>query len=1465
MPAALYTVFRSQVVQNWVSQRVASWLSEELNTEVSVGGVNMTFFLDLVLEDIHIRDHHHNTLLYAGYLRAGVDEIDLEKRRIILNRLSLDHAFVALMRYYGEKSLNYQFIIGHFKSEKDSSPAASPWTFSINHIKLNCVRLVYNDHNARHPEEGMDYGKIDVDEIYMAASDFEVSRDTIRAKVHQLRAREKCGLILGSMRTDLEVNKHALIFRNTAVRTASSEMDLDLAFRFETWKDFSSFEEKVILETSIRQAVINGSDLGYFAPELKEFDECFTISAEASGRVDSLVSEQLSVVYGYHTLLNGSATLRGLPDLNNTYITADISNLSTHSSDLAAMKMPDGKGSVSLIAVPAEINKLGMIRMGGRFEGYFHDFNARVWLQCDLGRLDADLFMKGDYGRAPNTYSGHVRSEGFNIGALTDPSGRVGNIALDAEITGSGFAMETANVRLDGQVFLFEFNKYPYRNLGVNGTLARRIFNGELKARDPNLNMDFGGYVDFRDSIPVYDFTANLFLARLNRINLVESDSITDVQANITAHFMGTNVDNITGSITIENALYKDGGKDYRLEHFRLTALPGLYGSRSFFVKSDYVDAEFHGTFFFEDMELSVKQFIASHLPGITFKNDSLNKATRRQDFNFEIIFYNADPVLKYFIDDISVSPNTYLKGRFDSRDMDLRLDLSSEELIWRNTEFRNVYAHARSENRSIFINSGSSRLMLTDTAHIDQIVLDATINNDSLNYRLTWDNGPEGPRYASDIGGFVLFENGKTILGMRPSWFAIHDTTWNIHLGGNVSIDSTGATIPGIYIVSNKQGMEIKGRVSKDSAERIRVAFTKMNLNDFDYLTEKMGFDLDGIMEGYVDIWGILEKPVYSAKVNIARLAFNSSILGNARIMASWDQRDQGIRINSDVIYVGREGEMSPVKIEGLYYPDNKENALALNLYITNFNLRSLSRYLDGIAEIREGFASGSFTLTGPLSDPELIGKVQLMRTRFRVDYLNTVYSTAHKEIRVDKHGFYFDQLEILDQPYNNKAVCNGRITHTRFRDWNFDLEVYPQNLLCLNTSYSQNELFYGTAHASGYVHLTGNEKNLDVKLDIKTERGTQLFIPMDFSAEISENDFIIFTGSDSIGVRKVAENDLEGITMQGQFQVTDDAEVQILFDPSVGDRIRGRGNGNITMEITSDGRFLMTGDYTVKSGDYLFTFENVLNKRFVIEEGGTIRWTGDPYEADLNLKAIYRLKTSLNSLGYETQQGTVPVNCEISMSGLLTNPLFSFGVDLPGMRDVEKNMYLDIINQNLNYNFLTLLIVNSFYNPGVTAGGSGSSAVSNASMLGTIPSEVLSNQMSNWLSQISRKVDIGLNYRPGDQITQQEVEVALSTQLFNEVLKIEGNVGMGGANVNSPSKNSSNIVGDVNVEVRLSENTRLHVFNKSNQQDYLLNDVPYTQGVGVFYRKEFNTFKELFQRKKKKEKKEKNNKSKQ
>jgi hypothetical protein len=1460
MPASMYVMLRSPSVQQWLCNYATNYLTKQLGTKVSVGGVNIAYFFDLVLEDVYIQDSHKNTLLYAPRIRADISGINTSKQEVNLSKVELDGAFIALVKYKNEKKLNLQHIVDFFQSnDTTAKKPKAKWTINVDAVKLTDTRFRYNDQNLRHPKRGMDYSYIDVSDIDLDIDHVSVVGEDVRAHIHHLRAREKCGFNLLAFTAEVHVNSNFLEAKKVHIKTPSSELDLDLKFSYSTWDDYNHFIEKVMMEGNVRKSLLNIGDIGYFAPELQGFNLPVEVVAEVAGRVDSLGSRNIILKYGEGTRFLGNAFISGLPDFKNSYFYANVHSLTARYNDIARLNIPDNQGGTYHPELPQELLALGNIQLEGAIRGNYHDFETNVELNCNLGNATAAVRMRGEKGEGITNWEGRVVTNNFNIGKLAGAEELVTTLSMDASVQGSGFTRQSLLVKMNGKVSNLVFKDYPYKNITVNGDFTKNIFNGDLQSRDPNLNLDFSGYIDFNDSIPVYDFSSNVYLARLNKLNLINSDSITDVSCDITSHLQGKTIDDLYGTLSVANASYIDGSQRFTLNSFKLTALRSLLNYRTFIIKSDYVDATFKGYFYFADLGNAMIRYINPYLPGVFFANDTTQKVHPQQDFNFDITFYNASPVLKYFVDDINVSPNTRLKGDFNSGSNILNFTFYSEEFNYKKTRFIDFSSSAVTNKKNILFTSNCERVEISDSARIIKLALNADINNDSIRFGLFWDNAKDTNTNSADINGYCYFTRDKhTFIGLNESQFILSDTLWNLYSGGEVRIDSMGINVPGIYLISHTQQLEIKGRASKNPNDKLRLRFLNFNLSDFDNITGRYNFDLDGLIDGYVDVSNLFNTPSFFSDLHVKRLGFNGSQMGDATISSYWDMANSGIRMKAEVLYVGTSDTSHPVIVDGYIFPESRKNNFDLNILVTNFKLVTLSRYMKGIATILSGNASGSFTLRGPFNDPELKGKASMYRTGFRIDYLNTVYGCAHPEVRFDKNSISFDNLVLLDQPYMDTAICSGRITHKNFKDWTYDISINPKKFLCLNTGPSQNELFYGTGFITGFAHITGNESDVKIELDAKTEKDSRLFIPMNSSSEVTENNFITFKSPGDKSTPFVRKKDYAGVVLDLTLNVTDDAEVQVIFDPAVGDRIRGRGTGAIQMNYTSDGKFLMNGEFVVSSGDYLFTFENVLNKRFNIEQGGSIRWNGDPYNADLKLTAIYKLKASLATLGFE-QQGSVPVNCIIYMSGQLMNPTFTFGIDLPNMTDLLKSTYMSVIEQNMNYNFLTLLVVNSFYNPGVGLGGNNSQTAGNAGLLGKTSSEVLSNQMSNWLSQISKKVDIGINYRPGDQITQQEVELALSTQLFNDRVRIESNVGVGGGAAKAQTDNPTNIVGDVNVEVKLTDDTRLHVFNKSNQQDLFNQEAPYTQGVGVFYRREFNSFKELFQRKNKKKNKRK------
>ena len=289
--------------------------------------------------------------------------------------------------------------------------------------------------------------------------------------------------------------------------------------------------------------------------------------------------------------------------------------------------------------------------------------------------------------------------------------------------------------------------------------------------------------------------------------------------------------------------------------------------------------------------------------------------------------------------------------------------------------------------------------------------------------------------------------------------------------------------------------------------------------------------------------------------------------------------------------------------------------------------------------------------------------------------------------------------------------------------------------------------------------------------------------------------------------------------------------------------------------MDYNKEGNFNIFGDYYINKGSFFFNLQNMINKHFTIKKGGHISWTGDPYDAAINLKAVYKVRASLNGLESLTQldqsyyNKKVNVNCILVLSGKISDPVISFNIELPNAEDETKQLIYSAIDTSnrviMNEQMISLLVLNSFSfnrdNPSI------------AGSIGVSSFELLSNQLSNLLSKISDDFDIGVNYAPGDEISNEELEVALSTQLFNDRVLIDGNFGVRG---DKNTQKTSNIIGDVNVEVKVTKDGRLRVkaFNKSNNVELLNDYTPYTQGVGIFYRKEFDSFKEFFTLKKKK-----------
>ena len=433
------------------------------------------------------------------------------------------------------------------------------------------------------------------------------------------------------------------------------------------------------------------------------------------------------------------------------------------------------------------------------------------------------------------------------------------------------------------------------------------------------------------------------------------------------------------------------------------------------------------------------------------------------------------------------------------------------------------------------------------------------------------------------------------------------------------------------------------------------------------------------------------------------------------------------------------------------------------------------------------------------------------------------------------------------------NTGTLNGFIRHDNFKNMDYNLAVRSPKILALNTTMRHNDRFYGKAIVLGNIAITGHGNDVKLSGSATSLPETALTIVLGDDAEVARYDFVRFVEAvkDTVVKPVPAGREQEGgLVIDLIINATPDARLQMVYNTQISDMIRAQGEGTLRFEMDKQGNIYLSGNYVLEEGDYHFTVQNVINKRFSVEPGGSVAWSGSPYDAVLELNAVYKLKASLYELLVGSIENVnaslrVPVECIIKLSGELINPDIDFDIEFPDLENRLRDEMQQFFStqEDLNRQMLSLLVLGKFYTPEYVRG---SYETSTSSLIGNTASDLFSNQLSNWLSQIYKDLDIGFNYHPGNQITGDEIELALSTQIFNDRVSINGNIGN---NPNPRTMNNSELVGDFEINVKLTRNGKLQLkaYNKSNN-NLIYETAPYTQGLGVSYKENYNHIEELW-----------------
>ncbi len=1433
---SLWVLVQLPPVQTVLVSFVTKRISESTGFDVAVGRVDVRYPLEVLLYDVQVIDDRNDTLLFSKGVFLRSLNMELDSNRFHIGRLDVIEPLFQITFFEGDSLTNLDRLLANIPARNDTSASTLPVIVTGDDVRIRNGRFVYNDQSVADWESDADFDHVEVSGFYADISRVNVVDDNIDARIDGMRFQESCGFALEGLNGDFRMRTDTLELMRYRLETPGTRLIGDLQFTFEEWRDFSQFTDKVTMRGILTDSYVDFTDLALFAPELRYINRQVAVAGRFRGPVANLKVRNLAVGYEEVTRLNGRIDLTGLPDIDRTFIELTIDSLTTVKKELDGIPIPPFE-SLKTLNTPDNLATLGTVNFNGKFTGFLNDFVAFGTLNTAIGSINTDIKLQ----ELPNdyAYNGELQTVAFDLGKFYRTT-NLGKVTSTLRLKGKGLTRADLDASIEGHIASITAMGYTYRDIETRGEFRQDFFNGVLSISDNNIDLDFNGLIDFTGAMPRFDFMTSITHLDPIALNLVDLRDYTSLSGDFRIEATGVTFNEVNGRIVGDSVKFCTARAEYPIEYLELSMEQNASVGKRFVLDSDIASGRLEGKFDFTGLESGVRHIIADIVPHI----EAPNQAKRgREDFYLEVNVHNFEAVSQVFLPELFLAPKSRFSLLMDDLTGDFKTTFTTDRIAYEDYALDTLLLDVSHPDQSLYITLQAAKADFGGGIVMPTLVVDAYNERDTVYTNLSWGKTTDVLRgdlaLVSNIRGNRSVSNALNGLNVY-----FNDERWSLQNQAFINVDSSRVAVDNFFLSKGSEFVKIDGAVSELPEERLRVDLQGFQLSNFNGLLSEQGIEQYGLLTGDFEVRDVYQSTLITCDVLALDYTVNGYLVGDVCAESSWDPVLKRLLLAGDI----DRQKLRQLTFSGFYTPGNEASPLDLTVGLKDLPLNLANAFLDeSYAEIG-GTANGTVAVTGKVDSPKLNGEVALSQASVRVDYLNTTYF-IDDAVEVSEDMFTFD-FPILDED-GNAGFAVGAVIHDEFDDWNFDLflDLEKSPFLLMNTTAAMNGLYFGKAYATGFVNVGGTLDDLVIDVTARSERGTTIALPLDGAEDITFEEFISFIDADAPEVEE-EDIDLSGIRMNFQLDITPDAQFRIIFDEVVGDEISGRGRGAIRMEINNLNTFNMYGTVEVDQGRYLFTLKNLINKEFEVKPGGTITWFGDPLAADINLDAIYKVNTSLYDLFPEESEQLrqrIPVHLNMLLTGKLMSPLIGFDITLPTSDDLTRARLAGTLNneQEVNRQAFSLLVLRRFISPPDIAKTNTSLGLAENS------TELITSQLSNWLSQISDDFDIGVNYSPGDQISSDELAIALSTQLFNDRLLLSGNFGVQQAPTAAGTENSSNLIGDIRIEYKVTPKgkIRLIVYNQSNEFDLVRNrQNNYTQGMGIVYQEEFDSLYELF-----------------
>ncbi|GAB2961925.1 translocation/assembly module TamB domain-containing protein [Hymenobacter coalescens] len=1433
-----------------------------------------------------------------GQAQVTADNIDLIRQRIGLNTLVLRNSDIS----YAQNStvpverrvVNPAEAVQKVDSAvSQTTGAPTSWRVALRQSDISGVRFAFDnldEARQRTRLPAMDYNHLLFDSLALRTRNLVYTENRTTGRIDLLRGREQSGFRVDKAQADVVYDSVQIRLDNLDLITPHTRIRRTLAIGFDSLGALADTRTlgKTRIEANLQNTRLGFRDILYLAPDLvteKPFtsgpNQSVLISGQVNGRVDNFALRNLEVIGLRNTIVRGSGRIQGLPNTDRRlYTDLNIRQLTTTRRDINDL-LPAGTIPQDVIELPERATLSGTIK--GRPTANDLALNLKANTSFGGATIAANL-RPGPAGREP--VNARFNLQGFQLGRLLKQPD-IGAVTGSGTYTGAGFEPATMRGRLVANLQQARYGNYTYRNIAANVDITGQRYDIDARSQgDQNAAFAIKGTVDLSNpNAPQYSFSGNVQSLNLTALGFYSGGNLS-VRGDLDANLTGADLNTLNGTVKGTGVLINLNGQAIPLDSLDARIVQQT-GRTEVDFASSLLQATLRGNTRLGDLVTELQRHLDRYfdLPGVQYRASSVAR-----QFTFEVnVPRTGALLLPKFVTGLTRIAPFRLSGGYDSRAANLTVRTDIARLRYQGIVFDSLKLRVGSDPQKLDYAVLLDQVRQDTTLRIPNPSLTGSVANNQIGTRLRIAES-DSLEKLNLAGVLQVLGGGSSYQFSFEPQLAVDGKRWVAAPGNFVR-----------YTPANGNIVAQNVRLSRNegAADRFLALQTlpgarnplQVQIGNFDLygLGRAAGLQdslIGGTLNGQAVAYNLGRTgQAFTADLTLAQLAYNKYVLGDLRAQVVNNVAD---RYDLAAQLTNTDG--TDARVSGYYATSGAIDVVA---DITRFNLKAIEPFAAGQIRESTGALTGRFTVRGTTAAPQLRGAARFQDGGFTLSQLGAPFRLSGDELVLNERGLHFDDFAILDS-LGNRAVVDGYIVPARnlaqVGQYRLELQATTTNFLAVQSTRRDNPLYYGKLFVDSDTRVTGNLQRPNVRTRATVAEGSDLtvVVPTDEAVAVEREGIVVFVDKDARkpnadSLLALTADDIDsaavatGYDVRANITVNDNTPFTIVIDEAAGDNLRVRAEGTLNAVLDERGAQTLTGRLDVTEGQYELSLYDLAERKFDIAGGSYIVWSGDPFNAQLNVSAIYRVRAVAADLianqldaGSELSnlsRNRLPFEVYLNVTDQLLKPTIGFDIRVPEgttspvaepvRAKLEQLRQPSQVNE-LNKQVFALLALNRFIaeNPFQSTAGPGSFV---GNQLRGSASQVLTDQLNNLTGEYlaGLGVELGVDSYTavtgtGAQQNRTDLNVAVRRQLLNDRLSVrlgtDVPLGGGGSQATQGAASASQFAGDVSIEYNILPDGRLRLraFRNNAYEDI---DGQFIQtGAALIFQRDYNSLQELF-----------------